>query len=66
MENGGVCLWCSLGEQVIKIVSRGFFIFSVVSCSGYAQASKIRIRLLSSSCRMWSTEKIMLYQSGLE
>ena len=50
---------------MIKVVGQGFFMFAVVSCGGYAQASKIRIRLLSSSCRMWSTEKIMLYQSGL-
>ena len=34
--------------------------------SGYAGVNRMRVRLLSSSCRMWSSEIIMLYQSAWE
>ena len=30
--------------------------FLMMRCSGYVQASRVRVRLLNSSCRMWSSE----------
>ena len=40
--------------------------FLMMSFSGYARASRMRVRLLSSSCRKESSEKIMLYRSAWE
>ena len=42
-------------------VGQGFFMFLMMRCSGYPRARRMRVRLLSSSCRMWSSEMIMLY-----
>ena len=42
-------------------VKAGIFMFLMIRCSGYARASRMRVRLLSSSCRIWSSEMIMLY-----
>ena len=44
--------------------SRLFFMFLMMRCSGYTRASRVRVRFLSSSCRMWSSEMIMLYRSA--
>ena len=52
---------------MIAAVGQGFFFtFLMMRCSGYARASRMRVRLLSSSCRMWSSEMIMLYRSAWE
>ena len=40
--------------------------FLMMRFSGYARESRMHVRLLSSSCMMWSSEIIMLYQSALE
>ena len=42
-------------------VVQGFFMVLMMRCSGYAWASRMRVRLLSYSYRMWSSEMIMLY-----
>ena len=34
--------------------------FLMMRCSGYARVSRMRVRLLKSSCRTWSSEMIML------
>ena len=39
--------------------------FLIIWCSGYARSSKVRVTLLSSSRRIWSSEMIMLYRSAL-
>ena len=39
---------------------KAFFMFLMIRCNGYAQASIMHVRLLSSSCRIWSSEMIML------
>ena len=43
-----------------------FFMFLMIRCSGYARASRMRVRLLSFSCRVWSSEMVMLYRSAWE
>ena len=48
------------------VVGQGFFMFLTMRCSEYAQGSRIGVRLLSSSCRMWSSMMIMLYRSVYE
>ena len=40
--------------------------FSIMRCNGYARVIRIRVRLLSFSCRMSSPEMIMLYGSASE
>ena len=46
--NFGFCLRCSLGQQFIAVVGQGFFMFLMIWYRGYARASKMRVRLLSS------------------
>ena len=41
-----------------------FFMFLMMRCIGYTRASRMRVRFLSSSYRMWSSEMIMLYRSA--
>ena len=48
------------------VVGQGFFMLLMIRCSGYARANRMRVTLLSSSCRMWSSEMIMLYRSAWE
>ena len=48
------------------VLSAISFMFLMMRCSGYARASRMPLRLLSSSCRMWSSEIIMLYRSAWE
>ena len=40
--------------------------FLMMRCNGYAQASGLRVRLLSSACRILSSEMIMFYRSACE
>ena len=51
-------------NRLLRLRVKAFFMFLMKSCSGYARASRMRVRLLSSSCRMWSSEMIMLYRSA--
>ena len=37
---------------MIAVVGQGFFMFLMMRCSGYAHASRMGVRLLSSSCRI--------------
>ena len=53
----GVC-WDS---RLLGLWVKAIFMFLMIRCSGYARASRMRVRLLSSSCRIWSSEMIMLY-----
>ena len=48
------------------IAAAGQGIFYVFNDEVYARASRMRVRLLSSSCRMWSSEMIMLYRNTWE
>ena len=61
-SNCGVCWDTSL----LRLWVKAFSMFLMMRCSGYVQTSRIRVRLLSSSCRMWSSEMIKLYQSAWE
>ena len=45
---------------MVAVVSQCFFMLLMMRCSAYAQANRMYVRLLSSSCRMWSSEMIML------
>ena len=45
---------------MIAVVVKAFFMFLMMRCSGYARVSRMRVRLLKSSCRTWSSEMIML------
>ena len=47
-------------------MDQGFFMFLMMKCSGYTQARRMRVRLLSSCCKMRSSEMIMLYRSAWE
>ena len=40
--------------------------FLMMRCSGYARAGRMHVRLLSSFCRMWSSEMIMLHRGAWE
>ena len=44
---------------MIAVVGQGFFMFLMMRCSGYAQANRMRVKLLSSACRIWSSKMIM-------
>ena len=59
---GGV-LW---DNRYLRLWIKAFFMFLIMRCSGYVLASRMRVRLLSSSCRIWSSEMIMLYRSACE
>ena len=50
-------------NRQLRLWVKTFFMFLMMGYSEYAQASRARVRLLSSSCRMWSSEMIMLYRS---
>ena len=54
-----VCDVCWSSRWLRSRVS-AFSMFSMMKGSGYARANRMRVRLLSSSCRMWSSEMIML------
>ena len=56
----GLCIWCWLGYQVIAAVGQGFFLFLMMRWSRYAWVSRMRVRLLSSACRIWPSEMITL------
>ena len=48
-------------NKLLRLWVKAFFMFLMMRCSGYVQASRARVvkfkfRLLSSSCRMWSSE----------
>ena len=45
---------------------KAFFMFLMMRWNGYAQASGLRVSLLRSACRIWSSEMIMFYQSACE
>ena len=49
---------------MIAAVGQGFFMFLMMRCSGYAQANRMRVKLLSSACRIWSSKMIMLSRSA--
>ena len=49
----GITGGCGRGSEV-------FFMFLMMKCCGYARANRVRVKLLSSSWRMWSSEMIML------
>ena len=51
-------------NRYLRLWVKAFFMFLMMRFSGYARASRIRVRLLSSSCRMWSSEMIMYYWSA--
>ena len=51
-------------NRLLRLWVKAFFAFLMMRCSGYARASRIFDRLLSSSCRMWFSEMIMLHQSS--
>ena len=57
----GVC-W---NNKLLRLWVKAFM-FLMMRCSGYFQTSRMRVRMLSSSYRMWSSEMIMLYQSAWE
>ena len=54
-----VCNVC-WSNRWLRLWVSAFFMFLMMRCCGYAQAYRMRVRLLSSSCRMWSSEMIML------
>ena len=54
-----VCAVCWSNRWLWSWV-KAFFMFLMIRCNGYAQTSRMHVRLLSSSCRIWSSEMIML------
>ena len=48
----GVC-W---DNKLLRLWIKTFFMFLMMRYSGYVRASRVRVRLLSSSCRMRSSE----------
>ena len=54
-----VCNVC-WSNRWLRLWVSAFFMFLMMMCSGYERASRMRVRLLSSSFRMWSSEMIML------
>ena len=52
--------------SLLRLWVKAFSMFLMMRYSGYVQTSRIRVRLLRSSCRMWSSEMIKLYQSARE
>ena len=50
----------------LRLWVKAFFDFLMMRCSGYGRASRMRVRLSSSSRRLWSSERIMLYPSAWE
>ena len=59
-ENVCYCLGVLWVNRLCDYGSK-LFLFLMMRCSRYVQASTIRVRLLSSSCRMWPSDMIMLY-----
>ena len=47
-KNVCFCIWCPLRQRVAPGVNEGFFMFLMIRCNGYALASKMHVRLLSS------------------
>ena len=45
---------------MIAAVGQGFFMFLMMRYSEYVSASRMRVRLLSFSCRMWSSQIIVV------
>ena len=60
----GVIMWrifvivCGVrwDNKLFRLWVKAFFMFLMMRCSGYVRASRVRVRLLSSSCTMWSSE----------
>ena len=53
-------------NRLSRLWVKAFFVFNDEVYNGYAQASRIRVRLFSSSSRVWSSEMIMLHRSVWE
>ena len=53
-------------NRLLRLWVKAFFVFNDEVYNGYARASRIRVRLFSSSSRMWSSEMIMLHRSVWE
>ena len=64
MSEKGVIMWrifvivCGVrwDNKLFRLWVKAFFMFLMMRCSGYVRAYRVRVRLLSSSCRMWSSE----------
>ena len=50
----------------MRLWVKDFFMILMMVCSDYAPEIRMRVRLSSSSCRMWFSEMIMLYRSAWE
>ena len=61
-----ITVYVRLDNKLLQLWVKAFFIFLMIRCSGYVPARRMRVRSLSSSCRMWSSEMTMLYRSACE